>query len=83
MWKTISFVISLLFFLLSVYAQKPTLKATSVNYETIENIPYHNKSNEKLTSYMEERCRLDIYRPKKNRSSSCSHLVPWWRSNGW
>ena len=54
----------------------PQCLGEEIKYTTTEDIPYRSG---KLTDYMRERCRLDVYHPKNKKDFS---TVVWFQGGG-
>ncbi len=70
--KKLLFILSLLFFAITVSAQKP-------DYETKSNIQYYTAAVNKSDSYINERCVLDIYYPKNTKGFA---TIVWFHGGG-
>ncbi|MBS7230857.1 alpha/beta hydrolase [Flavobacterium psychroterrae] len=62
------------FFLLSIFCF-----AQKIEYETKSNIQYYNSATNKSDSYINERCVLDIYYPKKTKGFA---TIVWFHGGG-
>jgi acetyl esterase/lipase len=68
-----------IFFLLSFFLLSIFCFAQKIEYETKSNIQYYNSATNKSDSYINERCVLDIYYPKKTKGFA---TIVWFHGGG-
>lgn len=79
MKNTILVILSIFWFITGAFAQKETAVKEYTNYKTDFDILYRDKTKEKLSDYMESRCRLDVYYPANKKDFP---TVVWFHGGG-
>lgn len=80
-----AFSLKLLFFTTLIFAvsflksQTVEIQKNETEYATVENIKYHSIVESTIDEYMEERCKLDIYYPAKEKGFT---TVIWFHGGG-
>lgn len=77
--RIILIVLLILLTIPEAYAQEKASAIEDKGYKTDINILYRDKSKEKLTDYMESRCRLDVYYPVNKKDFP---TVVWFHGGG-